>query len=83
LFTAGDKVQQEKFNEILRDKFVVRSANPNNGILQVHLTVDRGGQPTEILLNAVLPEGFFGQGERWLVTFERLGPASTRRRRHG
>lgn len=55
--------------------FIVRSAQPNNGIRQLHLSLDYGGQPNEALFN-VMPEilaGIFGEqgvkeGDVWELT---------------
>lgn len=35
-------------------RFTCRSAEPNNGIMQIHLTLDEG-QPNDVYINATAP----------------------------
>jgi len=62
--------------------FTVRSVRPNNGIRQVHLTLDYG-QPNEVFINAT-PEvlaGIFGddvrEGDVWAIEARLLRRAGT------
>lgn len=55
--------------------FVVRNAKPNNGIRQLHLSLDYLGQPNEVLMNvtAEILAGIFGEqgvkeGDVWELT---------------
>lgn len=63
--------------------FLVRSVNPNNGIRQLHLTLDFG-QPNEVLINAtseVIAGIFVGddvrEGDVWAIEARLLKRAGT------
>lgn len=61
----------------MRKKLVCRSAEPNNGIVKIHLTRDvyanRQSQPTDIFINITKSElrgEEFRPGDEWMVTME-------------